>query len=362
MLKILTIIGARPQFVKAATISRVIKSRPDIEEVIVHTGQHFDKNMSEIFFEEMEIPPPNYNLEIASLPHGAMTGRMLEAIEKIIINEMPDWILVYGDTNSTLAGALAGSKLHIRVAHIEAGLRSYNMRMPEEVNRILTDRISSALFCPSELGFNNLISEGYGDFDAQVFNSGDVMFDAALFYQERANKPDWFDKVGAKNNFALATVHRAENTENPERGIEIIRGLNEVHKKIPVICPLHPRTRKMIEGLNIDLSMHTVDPVGYLEMVYLLKNCNFVFSDSGGVQKEAYFFKKRCFVLRDETEWPELVSHGVNKLVGADYDCIIAASEEAHRDRDFGAQFYGDGRAANYIVDALLAWSRRSEL
>ncbi len=362
MLKILTIIGARPQFVKAATISRVIKSRSGIEEVIVHTGQHFDKNMSEVFFEEMEIPSPNYNLNIASLSHGAMTGKMLEGIEKIVLIEKPDWILVYGDTNSTLAGALAGSKLHIRVAHIEAGLRSYNMRMPEEVNRILTDRVSSALFCPSEIAFKNLMSEGYGDFDAHVYNSGDVMFDAALFYRERAKKPDWFDRVGVKHNFALATVHRAENTDNPERLIQIIRGLNEIHKKTPVICPLHPRTKKIIENLDIDLSIYTLDPVGYLEMVYLLKHCNFVLSDSGGVQKEAYFFKKSCLILRDETEWTELVSHGANKLVGADFDCIVEAGEEVPKVLDFSKQFYGNGSAANYIVDALCSWSPKSKL
>lgn len=353
MLKILTIIGARPQFVKAATISRVIRSRPGVEEIIVHTGQHFDKNMSDVFFEEMGIPSPDYNLDIASLSHGAMTGKMLQAIEKIAISEKPDWILVYGDTNSTLAGALAASKLHIRIAHIEAGLRSFNMRMPEEVNRILTDRISSALFCPSEIALQNLMLEGFGCFDAHLYNSGDVMFDAALFYSERAKKPHWFDGAALKNSFVLATVHRAENTDNPERLKQIIRALNEIHKEIPVVCPLHPRTKQIIENSDIDLAVHTFMPVGYLEMVYLLKHCDFVLSDSGGVQKEAYFFQKSCLILRDETEWPELVSHGSNKIVGADFDCIVEASKGVLTNLDFSKQFYGDGRAAIHIVDTL---------
>jgi UDP-GlcNAc3NAcA epimerase len=353
MLKILTIVGARPQFIKAATISRVVASRSDIKEVIVHTGQHFDKNMSNIFFEEMQIPKPDYNLHIASLSHGAMTGRMLEETEKIILAEKPDWVIVYGDTNSTLAGALAASKLHIRIAHVEAGLRSYNMKMPEEQNRILTDRISSVLFCPSATAEENLKAEYYENFGIQIFNSGDVMYDASMFYYERAIKPVWFDALNINDGFALATVHRAENTDHPKRLREIVLALNEIHRDKPVILPLHPRTKKMIESLDVDLNVYAFNPVGYLEMVYLLKHCEYVLSDSGGVQKEAYFFRKRCIILRDETEWTELIEHGANQLVGAVKVDILSAVAKLTDDVDFAREFYGDGTAANKIVNYL---------
>lgn len=355
-MKILTVIGARPQFIKAATVSRVIKSLDNVEEVLVHTGQHFDQNMSDVFFEEMSIPKPSYNLEIASLTHGAMTGRMLEGIESIIIDEKPDWVLVYGDTNSTLAGALAASKLHVKVAHVEAGLRSYNMRMPEEQNRILTDRISSVLFCPTELATSNLQAEGYDDLDIQVAKVGDVMYDAALFYSNRARQPSWFSTLNIRNGFALATIHRAENTDNPDRLREIVLALNEVHSATPVILPLHPRTKKIISGLDVDLNVYTVDPVGYLEMVYLLKSCVFVLSDSGGVQKEAYYFEKPCFIMRDETEWTELVDYGANKIVGANRDAILDATNDVSNDIDFSHDFYGAGDAADQIVDYLLQY------
>ena len=355
-MKILTIIGARPQFIKAATVSRVIKSMDNVEEVLVHTGQHFDQNMSDVFFEEMSIPKPSYNLEISSLSHGAMTGRMLEGIESIIVDEKPDWVLVYGDTNSTLAGALAASKLHVKVAHVEAGLRSYNMRMPEEQNRILTDRISSVLFCPTEVATSNLQAEGYDDLDIQVAKVGDVMYDAALFYSNRARQPGWFSTLNIRNDFALATIHRAENTDNPDRLREIVLALNEVHSATPVILPLHPRTKKIISGLDVDLNVHTVDPVGYLEMVYLLKSCAFVLSDSGGVQKEAYYFEKPCFIMRDETEWTELVDYGANKIVGANRDAILAATNDISNDIDFSHEFYGTGDAADQIVDYLLQY------
>ena len=353
MIKILTVIGARPQFVKAATISRYIQSVNNIKEIIVHTGQHFDKNMSDIFFEEMSIPKPDYNLKVSSLSHGAMTGKMLTGIEEIILKEKPNWILVYGDTNSTLAGALAGCKLNIKVAHVEAGLRSFNMRMPEEVNRILTDRISDALFCPSEIAINNLTEEGYDKFNKKIYNFGDVMFDAALFYNDKAKEPLWFNECKGKNDYCLATFHRAENTDNHKRLNQIVSSLNEIHKKIPVICPLHPRTKKLIEELAIHLNVHLVEPVGYLEMVYLLKHCKFVLSDSGGVQKEAYFFQKSCLILRDETEWTELVNHGFNMIVGADSDRIISTALKMPKNLDYTKQFYGDGKAAKYIVDAI---------
>jgi len=348
--KILTVVGARPQFIKAATISRVIESMSDVEEVIVHTGQHFDKNMSDVFFEEMRIPRPDYNLAIASLSHGAMTGRMLEAIETIILDERPDWVLVYGDTNSTLAGALAASKLRVKVAHVEAGLRSFNMNMPEEQNRILTDRISTVLFCPTQTAVNNLNNEGYEQFDIDVVNVGDVMFDAANFYSGYARKPDWLDQFELSHNYALATIHRAENTDNLDRLHEIVRSLNEIHKITPVILPLHPRTRKKLEKLNIRLNVHVVEPVGYLEMVFLLKNCRVVLSDSGGVQKEAYFFKKSCLILREETEWIELVECGANHIVGANYQRIMEKFDSLRTSISFNGAFYGEGDAAEKVV------------
>jgi UDP-GlcNAc3NAcA epimerase len=348
--KILTVVGARPQFVKAATLSRVVDSMPDVEEIIVHTGQHFDKNMSDVFFDEMRIPRPDYNLAIASLSHGAMTGRMLEAIETIILDERPDWVLVYGDTNSTLAGALAASKLRVKVAHVEAGLRSFNMNMPEEQNRILTDRISTVLFCPTQTAVNNLNNEGYEQFDINVVNVGDVMFDAANFYSGYARKPDWLDQLEVSHNYALATIHRAENTDNLDRLHEIVRSLNEIHKITPVILPLHPRTKKKLEKLNVKLNVHVVEPVGYLEMVFLLKNCRVVLSDSGGVQKEAYFFKKSCLILREETEWIELVECGANHMVGANYQRIMETFDSLRTGISFDSAFYGEGDAAEKIV------------
>jgi UDP-GlcNAc3NAcA epimerase len=263
-------------------------------------------------------------------------------------------VLVYGDTNSTLAGALAASKLCIKIAHVEAGLRSYNTVMPEEQNRILTDRISSVLFCPTEVAISNLQAEGYDNLDVHVVKVGDVMYDAALFYSNRGRQPDWFDSLRVYNEFALATIHRAENTDDPERLRELVLALNEVHLTTPVILPLHPRTKKIIDGLDVDLIVHTVDPVGYLEMVYLMKSCVFVLSDSGGVQKEAYYFAKPCFIMRDETEWTELVDYGANKIVGANRLAILAATNNFSSDIDFSREFYGGGDAAVKIVDYLL--------
>lgn len=354
-MKILTVVGARPQFIKAATVSRVIESTLDVEEVIVHTGQHFDNNMSEIFFEEMRIPTPDYNLEISSLSHGAMTGRMLEAIENIIFKEKPDWVLVYGDTNSTLAGALAASKLRVKVAHVEAGLRSFNMSMPEEQNRILTDRISTILFCPTQTAVRNLANEGYGKSVIDIVNVGDVMLDAAYFYSEYAHSPAWYDQYDLAESYILATIHRAENTDNPYRLTEIVNALNALHQITPVVLPLHPRTRQKLENLSVRLNVHVVDPVGYLEMIFLLKNCRLVLSDSGGVQKEAYFFKKPCMIMRDETEWVELVECGANHIVGADCKRILTKFESLKTSGVFDSMFYGEGNAAQKIVRRMKA-------
>jgi len=356
-MKILTVIGARPQFIKAATVSRVIVTMDNVTEMVVHTGQHFDANMSDIFFEQMDIPKPDYNLEISSLSHGAMTGRMLEEIEGIIINEKPDWVLVYGDTNSTLAGALAASKLHVKVAHVEAGLRSFNMRMPEEQNRIITDRLSSILFCPTAAATVNLDAEGYKTFGTEIINIGDVMFDAAMYYKSKAEKPAG---LYAKHEagFILATVHRAENTDDVEKLTQIVSSLNELNKSVPVILPLHPRTRNIIEKIGIPLEVDVIEPVGYLEMIYLLQHCQFVASDSGGVQKEAYFFNKHCLVLREETEWMELVEAGANFIVGSDYKLITSKGSELLSDKAssscFGQNLYGTGDAARLIVDRLI--------
>ena len=315
-MKIVTVVGARPQFVKAAVVSRAFKQyRNDIDEIIVHTGQHYDKNMSEVFFEEMSIPKPQYNLGVGGGMHGKNTGRMLEKIESVLCDEKPDYLLVYGDTDSTLAGALASAKLHIPVAHIEAGLRSFNMKMPEEINRILTDRVSSILFCPTELAVANLLQEGISKDKVKVTHTGDVMYDAAMFYQSNSRKPEQLTR--AVNNFVLCTIHRAENTDSQKCMQNIVTAINDIAKSSTVILPVHPRTRKLLQSYNLSFDTNNIfllDPVGYFEMLWLLKHCNSVITDSGGLQKEAYFFSKPCITLREQTEWVELVESGVNML------------------------------------------------
>lgn len=354
-MKILTVIGARPQFIKAAPLSRKIAETKGITEIILHTGQHFDENMSDIFFREMRIPAPSYKLDINSLGHGAMTGRMLEEIEKIIIKEKPDCILVYGDTNSTLAGALAAKKLHVKVAHIEAGLRSFNMKMPEEVNRILTDRISDFLFCPTESAIKNLKNEGFDYFNCKVIKTGDIMYDALKFFSEYAPSPDEICHTTESKHYALCTIHRAENTDIPERLKAIIEALNEISKQIQVVLPLHPRTKKILESLGIQAHFKIIEPVGYLTMLGLLDNCQFVLTDSGGLQKEAYLKKKYCITMRDETEWVELVENKVNFIAGADKDKIISCFNLIYH-KPFNAKegLYGNGNAAEEIVSNLI--------
>ena len=356
MQKIVTIIGARPQFIKAATVSRELK-KSDITEVIVHTGQHFDANMSDVFFTEMDIPMPNYHLEINSLGHGAMTGRMLEKIEEVLIKEKPEGVLVYGDTNSTLAGALAAVKLHIPIAHVEAGLRSFDMKMPEEINRVLTDRLSKILFCPTSTAIKNLEKEGFKDFDCSLEQPGDVMYDAVLFYRKKAKEVSTLLKTkGLKSNgFALATLHRAENTDDPERLKSICKALNEIHKTLPVVLPLHPRTKTHLASLNIQLNVMIIEPVGYFDMLSLLENCNLVLTDSGGLQKEAYFFNKFCITLRDQTEWVELVEAGANEIAGADTEKIIASFRKNNGHVVKSQLLYGNGDAARKISAKLLA-------
>ncbi len=354
-MKVVTIIGARPQFIKAAVVSRAFAKNTNIQEVIVHTGQHFDANMSDVFFEEMSIPKPNYNLNINGLGHGAMTGQMLEKIEEVLLTEKPEWVLVYGDTNSTLAGALAAKKLHIKLAHVEAGLRSFNMEMPEEINRILTDRISDILFCPTQQALNNLGKEGYASIAAKIVRNGDVMQDAAIFYADQSRRPD----VDLPENFVLCTTHRAENTDDPQRLQSIFAALEKISETTPVVLPLHPRTKGKLMNLNYDFQTSKIcfiEPVGYLEMVYLLKNCQLVMTDSGGLQKEAYFFGKYCITMRDETEWVELVENNFNVLTGSEQDKIMAAYSQlvAAPKEGFENKLYGNGDAGDEIVAHLL--------
>jgi UDP-GlcNAc3NAcA epimerase len=358
-MKIITVIGARPQFVKAATVSRAIRkfnqnNTKQIEEKIIHTGQHYDPNMSDIFFETMDIPKPHFYLGVGSVSHGAMTGRQLEKIEDIIITEKPDYLLVYGDTNSTLAGALAAAKLHIPVAHVEAGLRSFNMRMPEEINRILTDNISNILFCPTETAVNNLKVEGFSDKNCNIINVGDVMYDAAMCYSEKSFKPASLSCN--LNEFILVTIHRADNTDEVARLSEIVNSLNELAKKMTVVFPVHPRTKKAIEDAGLKLEVDTLDPLSYFEMLWLLQNCKLVVTDSGGLQKEAYFFSKPCITLRDQTEWVELIEIGVNSLVEIKQNTILDRALSALKIKKSlfsNSALYGNADAAGKIVNVL---------
>lgn len=354
MVKVLTIIGARPQFIKAAPLSKEITKTEGIIEVLVHTGQHFDANMSDIFFSEMKIPTPDYKLDINSLGHGAMTGRMLEEIEKIIIEEKPDCVLVFGDTNSTLAGALAAKKLHVKVAHVEAGLRSFNMKMPEEVNRILTDRISDFLFCPTDSAINNLKNEGYETLSNKVIRSGDIMYDALKFFSEFAPTFSETVKLTGTDKYALCTIHRAENTDDPQRLKSIVNALNKIAEEIQVVLPLHPRTQKIFEKFGINPNFKIIEPVGYLQMLSLLDNCQFVLTDSGGLQKESYLKRKFCITMRDETEWVELVENKVNFIAGAD-EAIILDHFHFIKNKPYTASegLYGDGNSAKQIVEVL---------
>jgi UDP-GlcNAc3NAcA epimerase len=360
-IKIITVVGARPQFIKAAALSRKILQnyRNEIEEIIVHTGQHFDENMSKVFFEELDIPIPLYNLEISGGTHGSMTGRMLASIEDVLITEKPDWVLVYGDTNSTLAGALAAAKLHMPVAHVEAGLRSFNKRMPEEINRIVADSLSHSLFCPTETAVQNLLFEGVSE---NVFNVGDVMYDAALVFKERALEMSNILKTNKlqAEDFALVTCHRAENTDDPEKLSNILQALSAVSKSIKVVLPLHPRTKKLIAqfGLGHHLANYILlEPLSFLDMVALEQAAKIIITDSGGVQKEAFFYNVPCVTMRDETEWVETVTTGRNILAGTNTQNIINAAEKMSKivwEQDAGLP-YGDGNASEKIIAKLLA-------
>ncbi|WP_418501962.1 non-hydrolyzing UDP-N-acetylglucosamine 2-epimerase [Flagellimonas sp.] len=363
-MKIVTIVGARPQFVKAAVLSRAIneynKRMGDgvIEEVIVHTGQHFDENMSDVFFNQMDIPRPQYNLMINNLSHGAMTGMMLTKIEEVLQKECPDWVLVYGDTNSTLAGALAAKKIHIKVAHVEAGLRSFNMLMPEEINRVLTDRMSDLLFCPTETAVLNLKVEGFDKLNSTIVQCGDVMYDAAIYYTKQATKPQ---EINENEQFVLSTIHRQENTDDGSKLASIFEALSEIAAKQKIILPLHPRTIKKIEQFNITPAkdIQIIEPVGYFEIIWLLSHCSCVVTDSGGLQKEAFFFKKPCITVREETEWVELIQHNVNFLTGSNKGQITRVfGELGDKNIDFDVNLYGEGNTGQIIVEELLSFQR----
>lgn len=339
-MKILTIVGARPQFIKASVISRLVRKSKSIEEVLVHTGQHYDDNMSDIFFKEMNISKPKYNLDINKLPYAEMVGKMSVSISKIIKKELPGAVMVYGDTNSTLSGAIAGLRSKTPLIHIESGLRSFNREMPEEINRILTDHTSDLLFCPNKNAKKNLNREGI---TKGIEITGDIMYDAFLFFKKKI-----------KNNleikpYIIATVHRQENTDNLEKLTAIFSELDKINKKIPVIIPLHPRTLNIMNENKISTNVSIIKPLGYLDFLSYLINCNCVITDSGGLQKEAFFAKKKCITVRDQTEWTELVDLGVNILSSPnelDYSFNVMKTRVC----DFSKKIYGNGKSGEIII------------
>ena len=344
--KVMSVVGARPQFIKAAPVSRAL--RRNHNEVLVHTGQHYDDNMSDIFFRELEIPEPGVNLGVGSGPHGAQTGAMMSGLEKVALESKPDWVLVYGDTNSTLAAALVAAKLHIPLAHVEAGLRSFDRRMPEEINRVVADHVSDLLLCPTEVARKNLSREGI---ERGVHMVGDVMYDAFLYNVEKTRgQAGVVKKLGLEHGgFALVTVHRAENTDDPDRLRSIVRGIEQSGQE--VVLPLHPRTRaRLLEDVSPRIRL--IEPVGYLDMLALEDSAALIVTDSGGVQKEAYFLGKPCVTLRDSTEWTETVDAGWNVLVGSDSK-RIAAAIGSFRPNGERPDLFGDGHAAEKITALL---------
>jgi len=377
MEKLLTIIGARPQIIKAAALNRCIRKQfaQQLKEVIVHTGQHYDDNMSEVFFSEMEIPPPDYNLNVGSGSHGWQTARMIEGIEEVLLKEKPDNVIIYGDTNSTLAGSVAAAKLNIPVIHIEAGLRSFNRTMPEEINRVTCDHLSTLLFSPTKAGFNNLLHEGFNANNSApftpenpgVFHCGDVMYDNSLFFARKAAEKSAILKkhqLEAKP-FILATVHRNQNTDKPEKLRSIMEAFLKISEDTDVVLRLHPRTRKMLQQevhrelysrMQKHPALHLVPPVSFFDIIRLEQQAKMIITDSGGVQKEAYFFKKPCIILRPETEWTELVETGTAILANADYDKIIAAFKHFSKNNLLQyPEIFGDGQAAEFICETILA-------
>ena len=354
-MKILSVVGARPQFIKAAAVSRVFRRTRGLTEILVHTGQHYDKNMSDIFFKELDIPRADVHLGIGSASHGQQTGRMLEAIESAIQNARPDWVLVYGDTNSTLAGALAAAKLRVPIAHVEAGLRSFNRAMPEEINRVAADHVSDLLFAPTKIAVENLRREGMPI--KRIAKVGDVMYDAALYYAQTAEKQSHIldDLKLHPGSYILATVHRAENTDDPARLKAIFAALQHAGRDMPVVLPLHPRTRAAITRLGLagNSCIRIIAPVGYLDMVVLERNARTIVTDSGGVQKEAFFYKVPCITLRNETEWVELVDAGWNCLLPPDSPSLarrLSTAIKGFRRPATAPRLYGSGHAAEAIT------------
>ena len=351
---IATIVGARPQFIKVAPVARALASTGAVREVLIHTGQHHDAGMSDVFFDELGIRAPDHHLDVHGGGHGAMTGAMLQKLEPVLQDIRPDRVLVYGDTNSTLAGALVAAKLHVPIAHVEAGLRSFNRAMPEEINRIVADQLSDILFASTKAAADNLRREGVAA--ERIFSVGDVMYDAALqFADVAAGRGDLQARLGiTAGQYVLATVHRAENTDDPGRLAAIVSALETVAAKLPVVLPLHPRTQARMEagGLAFD-KVRTVPPVGYLDMVALESKAALIATDSGGVQKEAFFYRVPCVTLRDETEWVELVDLGWNRLASPAHSDLSGAILAALRSKGEDAQPYGDGRAAEAIANVL---------
>jgi UDP-GlcNAc3NAcA epimerase len=349
-MKIVSIVGARPQFIKAAAVSRVIRVNPLIHEILLHTGQHYDQNMSAVFFHELNIPHPDFNLEVGSGTHAQQTGQMLIKIEEVLIKEKPDWTLVYGDTNSTVAGSLAAAKLHIPIAHVEAGLRSFNRDMPEEINRIITDRISDLLFAPTKTAIQNLANEGLSSI---TVHTGDVMLDSVLYYRDLIlSNPEKYKTRDIPSSYFLATIHRPENTDTPKNIQNILNSFSRA--RLPVVFPLHPRTRKVIRSLGeFPQNVILIEPVGYLEMLKLTLDSVKVLTDSGGLQKEAYFLGKQCITLRTETEWIETLHDGWNTITGTDPGKILEAIDSPLPTAKQKSEF-GDGHSAIKIVDKLL--------
>ncbi|TSA81467.1 UDP-N-acetylglucosamine 2-epimerase (non-hydrolyzing) [Deinococcus detaillensis] len=360
-MRIVTIIGARPQFIKSSVVSFELR-KAGIDELVIHTGQHYDKSMSAIFFSQLGLPQPAYNLEVGSGSHAVQTSKMLVGIEEVLLKEKPDLVLIYGDTNSTLAGALAASKIHIPVAHVEAGLRSHNMRMPEEINRLVADRLSSMLFTPTFIGKKNLLLEGF--VKEKIFLTGDVMYDAAIHFSKSIHPDDLSIDPNILNNpFVLATIHRAENTDNPENLKGIIKALKKISEQIRVILPLHPRTKRALQELDLNSSLSpsitVLEPLSYFDMIYLESRAQVIVTDSGGVQKEAYFFRKPCITVRTETEWQELIDTKWNSLVNpADSDGIIDAFNKIMTPVDW-PQLYGSGDASKKIVLSIDTYLRK---
>ncbi|MAZ77847.1 MAG: UDP-N-acetylglucosamine 2-epimerase (non-hydrolyzing) [Legionellaceae bacterium] len=362
MLKVITVIGARPQFIKAGMVSAAIdkwsKSHTDksIEEIIVHTGQHYDKNMSDIFFDELTLHNPKYNLAVGSNSHASMTANMMLALEPVFLRECPNVILVYGDTNSTLAASMVAAKLKIPIAHVEAGLRSYNLDMPEEINRIVTDKVSQVLFCPTKVAEKNLLEQKkYLHPRAKIWFTGDVMLDSLLFYQSKASPSKYLASIFERTvgEFYLLTLHRPVNVDSCKALSDILKALVEGLEDKKIIFPVHPRTKDKLPVLPPEVVC--INPVGYMDMLVLLKRCSGVFTDSGGLQKEAYFSQKPCVVLRQETEWLELVDVDCAFLAGADPEKIRQGVAWVNKgDFDFSAKLYGDGCASNKIVEALV--------